>query len=549
MDQSLNWTHWLLRAADGATEVPQDIRQRVLPARVPGCVHTDLIRAGLIKHPNLGFSERDCQWIGESDWHYECRFVADARLVECERVALVCDGLDTLATITLNDTQLGTADNMFHAWRFDARPALRPGENRLEVVFKSPLRHTRAMTEQHGPRPANFDLCAYPYIRKMACNFGWDWGPHVATAGIWRSIRLHGWNTARLDVVRPLVIRERGGNWRVDIRAVLEHAGGEPGAEPVQLIAELADDACVVATGRVPLSTNAADADLALTVADPRLWWPRGYGEQSLYNLRVSLVKSDAGGAAQVLDSWAGRIGFRTVTLDTAPDESGSAFTIRINDRPIFCRGANWIPDALFPSELTSDDYRRRVTQAADANMNMLRGWGGGIYEDQSFYSACDEHGILVWQDFMFACATYPEEQPYWAQVEREARYNVARLCTHPSLALWCGGNECLWAYQSWGYKERLKPDQSWGGGYYFDLLARVVKELDPTRPYWPNSPYSGSRERDVLDPDHGNRHTWDRRVEGYRQFIPRFVSEFGHQAPGQLRHTVRRGRARGARA
>jgi beta-mannosidase len=537
MHQSLVRESWFVRVAEETDDVPVELTGRDVIARVPGCVHTDLMRAGLIGHPNVGFNEDGLRWIGRADWCYHCRFVADPKLFDEDQIDLVCEGLDTVAAIELNGIAIGTACNMHHPHRFGVREALQDGENELRVRFGSPLRHIRSEEARLGRRPVNGDWDPYPFLRKCACNFGWDWGPRVPTVGIWRDIRLHGWSHARLVDVRPLIRREQdGGDWLVDVCVSLEWADGRDDDENVRLIAELRDGAEMPAERAQPVSPGFANATVTLRVARPELWWPYGYGEQPLYALDVRLVRShgsgNTGARPDTLDQWAGRIGFRTVRLHTDADDIGSAFAIEINGRAVFCKGANWIPDGLFPTDLAADDYRHRVEQAVGANMNMLRVWGGGLYESPAFYAACDEMGVLVWQDFLFACATYPEEEPYWAQVEAEARHNVARLSQHPSVVLWCGGNECIWAYESWGFKKRLSKGQSWGRRFYLELLPEIVDELDPTRPYWPNSPFSGSLHVHPLDEYHGNRHTWDVRMEGYRDFVPRFVSEFGHQSP-----------------
>jgi beta-mannosidase len=265
-------------------------------------------------------------------------------------------------------------------------------------------------------------------------------------------------------------------------------------------------------------------------VPDVRLWWPRGYGEQPLYDVELRLLHGD-----DALDVWRRRIGFRTVGLDRRPDAHGTGFTLVVNGERIFARGVNWIPDDVFPSRITRERYRERLEQAAGAGVDLVRIWGGGIYESEDFYDACDELGLLVWQDFPFACAAYPEEQPLRGEVEAEARENVVRLMPHPSLVLWNGNNENLWGFRDWGWEPRLAGD-SWGEGYYLGVLPRVVAELDPTRPYTEGSPWSGSWDRHPNDPAHGTHHSWEvwnrEDYADYRRCVPRFVAEFGWQAP-----------------
>lgn len=545
------WTVRLGESASpaSASPAPASIRGRDIPAEVPGCIHTDLIRAGLIADPTVGRHELDALWVGECDWTYRRRFVAPAALLSHRRVDLVCDGLDTIAAVTVNGRRVGSAANMFRPHRFDLRGAVEAGENLVEVAFRSPLRHIREEEARLGPRPVNGDWDPYVFIRKAACNFGWDWGPRVATCGVCGPIRVEAWNDARIELVRPLVARESGDRWTVRVHVELAWAGplSNASAEGWTLSASLGAEPGRNISAETPVRHGQETATIALMVTNPRLWWPRGWGEQARHRLRVTLTGASRASAPRPVGVWSGSIGFRTVRLLTDPDPAGSRFALEVNGREVFCKGANWIPEGLFPADRSPERIRRRVAQAASANMNMLRVWGGGLYEDQAFYEECDRLGIMVWQDFMFACAMYPEEEPIRAEVESEARHQVARLSRHPSVVLWCGGNECVWAHECWGepphgpWKSRLKG-ATWGAGYCFDLLPRIIAELDPTRPYWANSPWPGGGEggsREFAragagpnDADHGDRHTWDERVDGYTRLVPRFCSEFGHQSP-----------------
>jgi beta-mannosidase len=481
-----------------------------VPATVPGCVHTDLLAAGLIADPYLDDNERKVAWIGRTRWTYRTTFHAQP---DTDRTDLVCAGLDTVATVVLNDVELGRTANMHRSYRFDARPALRAGRNTLQITFDSAYGYAEAQQERLGDRPN-----AYPepfnFIRKMACNFGWDWGPTLVTAGIWQDIGLHCWSVARFAEVRPLVTVVDGVG-RVDVHLTLERDSDGP----VTVVAAVAGrEAVARISGR--------EAVLSLTVDDPELWWPRGYGEQPLYDLDVTL--SDSYGK---LDVWSRRIGFRSVRVDTA----GGAFTVVVNDKPVFVRGVNWIPDDVFVTRVDRERLAGRLAQACAANVNFLRVWGGGRYESEDFYDLADEYGLLVGQDFLFACAAYPEEEPFATEVAAEARENVVRLSSHPSLVLWTGNNENIWGHEDWGWKGALEG-RSWGAGYYFDLLPQIVSEVDPARPYWPGSPWSGSVDRHPNDPAYGTMHIWDvwntDDYLKYRSYRPRFVAEFGYQAP-----------------
>ncbi|MGW4599285.1 glycoside hydrolase family 2 protein [Streptomyces sp. NPDC004457] len=501
---------WCLRHGEG-----------LLEARVPGCVHTDLLAARVIPDPYLGRNETDVAWVGRRAWTYVRHLDHDSAH---ERTDLVFEGLDTAAYLTLGGRPLGTTRNMHRTYRFDVTG--RTGE--LEVRFASAYDEAAAVRAVTGERPN-----VYPepsqYIRKMACNFGWDWGPTLVTAGIWRPVRLEHWSTARLAEVRPSVTVAEG-TGRVEVRLRVERTAPGRG-RTLRARAE-------VAGVHAEAELSGDEAVLRLDVPAPRLWWPRGYGDQPLYDLQVTL-----GDATGPLDTWRRRIGFRTIELDRSPDEHGTAFTLVVNGVRIFARGVNWIPDDAFPSRVTPQRYRARLAQAAGANVDLVRVWGGGIYEDGAFYDACDELGLMVWQDFLFACSAYPEEQPLRGEVEAEARDNVVRLMPHPSLVLWNGNNENLWGFRDWDWEAPLAGD-SWGEGYYLGLLPRIVAELDPTRPYTAGSPWSGSWDHHPNDPAHGTHHSWEvwnrQDYAEYRASVPRFVAEFGWQAPPALA-TLRR--------
>jgi beta-mannosidase len=514
---------WQLTATAG--QIPDHIAARSVPAVVPGSTHLDLQAAGLITDPYLDETENELRWMHRADWRYSSVFRVPAAGAD-ERVDLVFDGLDTVSEIKLNDVVLGRTANMHRSYRFDIRDGLRNGDNELAVGFFSALSHAEQIEEELGWRDR-----AYPHpfnmIRKMACSFGWDWGPDLQTAGIWKPIRLERWRVARLAQVRPLVTVDPDGTGRVEVHVDIERAN---------------PDVTLILTGTVDglqeyVTIRAGETSTVVTilVPDAQLWWPVGYGDHPLYDLQIELhsLTDD-----EPLDRTRHRVGFRTITVDTTPDQHGTPFTIVVNGRPVFAKGANWIPDDHFLTRITRDRLARRVDQAIAANMNMLRVWGGGIYETEDFYDVCDERGMLVWQDFPFACAAYPEEEPLRGEVVAEARENVARLASHASLALWNGNNENLWGFADWGWPEQL-AGRTWGLSYYTDLLPGIVAELDPTRFYSPGSPYSPQTLAGQPHPNaqnHGTRHEWDvwNRLDytAYRNHIPRFCSEFGFQGP-----------------
>ncbi|GAB3552012.1 glycoside hydrolase family 2 protein [Arthrobacter tumbae] len=514
-DEALLHENWHVEVVKGP--VPEAIAGRSIPATVPGSIHTDLMAAGLIEDPYLDDNERLLAWIGLCDWRYSTSF--QWRAGQHQRTDLVFEGLDTVAVIELNGERVGETANMHRTYRFDVRALLREGSNDLTVTFSSPVKHADQASLEQGYRP-HVNHHPYNSIRKMACNFGWDWGPDVATVGMWRPVRLENWSTARLASVSPAAsVKGAGGVVRVSV--VLEHSV----VSSTQIVVSVASETQTV---DVPAGEMSVVVDVEVTDVD--LWWPRGHGAQPLYDLQVTLVSDGSG-----IDSWQGRVGFRTVRVDTEPDAHGTPFTLIINDRPIFVKGANWIPDDAFVHRVDRARYAARLAQAESANMNLLRVWGGGIYESDDFFDLCDERGILTWQDFLFACAAYAEEEPLRSEVEAEVRDNVVRLLPHPSLVVWNGSNENVWGHEEWGWAKRLRG-RTWGKGYYDELLPELLRELDPHRPYTPSSPFSPDPAHFPNDPQHGSVHLWDlwnqRDYPHYRSYQPRFVAEYGWQGP-----------------
>ncbi|GAA1643281.1 glycoside hydrolase family 2 protein [Actinoplanes couchii] len=499
----------------GAWELREKPGDPAIAAAVPGCVHVDLINDGRLPDPFLDDNEKAVAWVGHTDWQYtrEVAWTGPAH----DRIDLVFDGLDTVASIELGGVSLGRTRNMHRSFRYDVTTLLAGGPQPLTVRFESAYAEAERVRELLGERDN-----AYPepfnFIRKMACGFGWDWGPTLVTAGIWRPVRLEGWSTARLAAVRPLTTYTSGVgklNLTVDI----------------ERIRDCGLSATILLDGHQIGSVVAVNADSArseIDVPGVEPWNPRGHGEPALYTLTVVLTDGD-----QELDRWERRVGFRSVRLDQTPDDAGTGFVFHINDAPVLIKGVNWIPDDIFPSRMTRERYARRLGEAAAAGVNLIRVWGGGIYEDRAFYEVCDELGLMVWQDFLFACADYPEEEPLHSEVVAEARENVSRLASHPSLITWSGNNENLWLHGAMGWGS---SGATWGSRYYLETLPEIVAELDPSRPYQAGSPWSGSWEHEPNDVDHGTFHSWEvwnrEPYMNYRLSAPRFVAEFGWQAP-----------------
>ncbi|MEU4164693.1 glycoside hydrolase family 2 protein [Actinoplanes sp. NPDC026670] len=515
------------------------------PATVPGCVHTDLLAAGLIPDPFLDDNELTVAWVGRTDWTYSRPINWDGPAHD--RIDLVFDGLDTVARIEIDGKPIGSTRNMHRAYRFDVTEVLttrqfdvsdvltthqqatdRPAgpetdERMLSVHFTSAYTEAERVRALVGPRPN-----AYPepfqFIRKMACSFGWDWGPTLVTAGIWRGVRLEGWSTARLATVRPLATYSDGIG-RLDLIADIERTRDRT------LRAEIRIDDRKIATLDVPADQSGLNAQVDVDGVTP--WSPVGYGEPTLYMLTIVLADVDDG---TELDRYQQLTGFRSVNIDSSQDEAGTRFVVHVNGEPVLVKGVNWIPDDIFPSRMTRERYELRLREAVSAGVNLIRVWGGGIYEDRDFYELCDQLGLMVWQDFLFACACYPEEEPIRSEVLAEARDNVLRLSPHPSLITWNGNNENLWLRGAHGWADDPGGDQSWGEAYYLSLLPELVSELDPSRPYQAGSPWSGSWEQEPNDPAHQTFHSWEvwnrQDYLHYRDSAPRFVAEFGWQGP-----------------
>jgi beta-mannosidase len=506
-------------------------------AAVPGCVHTDLRANHLIEDPFYRDNEQTQQWIGKTDWEYQTTFSVRADLLNAARIELVFEGLDTYADVYLNDTPLLKADNMFRIWTADCKPLIRAGDNTLRIRFRSPINEIlpvmRAM-KYELPAPNDQGEKTSPLTRKAPYQYGWDWGPRFVTCGIWKPVRLVAWSGARID------------DLYVELQSVSPSAAKL--VAHVDVVAASALDAIVsVATaieGRqargaekpVKLSPGMNRIDVDLLVASPQLWWPNGLGAQPLYTTTAVLIVR-----RNRLDETSRRIGIRTLELRQKPDKNGKSFTFVVNGVPVFAKGGNWIPADSFPSRVNRERYLHLIRSCRDANMNMLRVWGGGYYEMDDFYDLCDEMGILIWQDFMFACSMYPASPEFLESVRHEAIDNVKRLRNHPSIAIWVGNNEIETAWEHWGWKTSL-PAALWDDylKIFHGVLPEVVRSVDPSRSYWPSSP-SSNLEEDPDSPRMGDMHYWavwhaSRPFREYEQQFPRFMSEYGFQSFPELK-------------
>ena len=509
--------HWKFR---------QTNTEEWLPATVPGGVHTDLLALGKIPDPFVGDNEKKVQWIGSTDWDYRYSFNATPDLLKEARQFLVCDGLDTLTEVSLNGKLLGKTDNMYRQWKWDVTGSLKKDVNELVILFRAPVAYITGK-QKEKPLMGGGDIPGGPHLRKAPCQWGWDWGPKLPPIGVWKDIRLEGYSTAKFDDVH---IRQSHENGKVTVSAEIKVEPWK--SDSLSVTATLVSPDGSKQTTQIEI---AGDAIANIEVKDPQSWWPNGYGKQNLYQLEVTLNNGTS-----VLDSRKFQIGLRTIKLKQEPDEWGESFTFVVNGVPIFVKGADWIPADSFPTRTTDAFLEDLIKSAVDAHMNMLRVWGGGLYEGESFYNLCDQYGMMIWQDFTFACGIYPEDDAFAENVRVEAIENVRRLRHRASLALWCGNNQMEQGWVDWHWnKPENSANQRLKIGYdrmYHHLLPDVVASEDPDRPYWPSSASSGIPFAEPNGDQRGDMHYWDvwhgrKPFNAYRSQFPRFMSEFGFQA------------------
>jgi beta-mannosidase len=499
-----------------------------LPAKVPGTVHLDLLANNVIPDPFKGLNEKKVQWATENEWWYRREFDLPPDFLGKHAVELVFDGLDTFATVWVNSVKVGEADNMFTPWRFNISKSVKAGRNVIAVRFKPICKVALELEHKYGSKYGSLhaeNFSARPYVRKAQYSFGWDLGPTLPTAGIWRSARVIAYDKAKLGYLAalPLQVSED----KAKIKTTAEVYAAEPCCVKAKFVVEGFGQRIEkqiikqIAAGQRYLESE-------FEIAKPRLWWPRGYGAQNLYDVSVELYSDEV-----LCDKAGVKCGIRSVKLLQEPDDEGKSFIFRINGLPVFCKGANWIPADSFLPRVTADRYRKLLDLAAEANFNMLRVWGGGIYEDDAFYDLCDSLGIMVWQDFMYACSAYPEDDWFLKEAEREADEVVRRLRGHACIVVWCGNNEIQWQYQTlWKDMPRL-----FGLPIFDKMLPSVLSRLDGTRPYQPSSPYNGEENNSEHEGTRHNWTIWNKRVDylAYLEDKGRFLTEFGWQAPPTL--------------
>ncbi len=517
-------------------------------AQVPGVVQTDLMRHKIIPDPFYRDNEAKVQWVGRTDWEYQTTFNVDPATLARENVDLVFAGLDTLAEVTLNGQKLLNADNMFRRWRVPAKQLLKPGANTLNVVLRSPitslLPKIKALPYQL-PTVNQIQIIAEegvptdPYIRKAPYTFGWDWGPRLVTIGIWKPVTIEAWDNARIDSMN--IRQDSVSAENANLTALVDVFAAKAGDVTVVVTHDGAGSKSIVSPNRrtIRLEPGTTRVEVPLAIAKPKRWYPVGYGQQPLYGFTAILQTNGT-----QLDSAQKRTGLRSAVLEMKPDRWGKSFKFVINGIPVFAKGANTIPWDSFPTRVTPEWHRQILQAAVDANMNMVRVWGGGYYESDDFYDICDELGIMIWHDFMFGGAQVPGDQPYLDNVRIEAVEQVKRLNDHPSIVLWCGNNELEGAWLQWGdrlaFKNKLTPQQRERvyADYmliFHNTLPLVVQQYGAPTPYWPSSP--SANFEDVPGSEKiGDMHYWAvwhalNPLEDYAKQFPRFMSEFGFQS------------------
>ncbi len=534
-------SNWQFRQADSGTW---------LKATVPGCVHTDLLDNKIIEDPFFGTNEKKLQWIDKKDWEYETVFLLDKATLAKQQLDLVFEGLDTYAEVRLNGQLVLSADNMFRSWRVDCKKWLKE-RNTLNIRFLSPIRIGLQKLEANGYALPNDnddsrtgglgDQKVSVFTRKAQFQYGWDWGPRFVTSGIWKPAYLEAWDEVRIADLH-ILNREISKQTAV-LTADLEIEGSS--GMPATLLISVGEKE--LARETVNLRTGIQKYPIRFSIQNPRLWWSNGIGEQYRYPIKAEILTGNNRDSKEL------RYGIRTVKLIQDPDSAGKSFYFELNGMPVFAKGANYIPSDIFLNRVTTADYERIVGDAAAAHMNMLRVWGGGFYENELFYDLCDKYGILIWQDFMFACSLYPGDSAFMENVRLEAVDNVKRLRNHPCMALWCGNNECEAAWKDWGYDKKFAArdprlaEKVWGDycKLFHRLLYGVVQEYQPELAYWASSPMAswtpGKDDDEVakVTRNSGDRHYWDvwhgrKPFSKYAELIPRFMSEYGLQSfPG----------------
>jgi len=505
-----------------------------LQAKVPGCVHTDLLEHQLIADPFSRKNELEVKWIETSDWEYTTTFELSPEMAKYNHLNLQFDGLDTYADVYVNDSLVLRADNMFLGWTVPVKKVVKPGENHLRIYFHSAVNvgieklkkvpYVIMAANEIAPENERSNV----FTRKAPFHYGWDWGPRLVTCGIWKPVTLSGWDQCTMKdlYIKPLKVAVDRATYRVSAE-IQSNAAADADLE-------VWVDNQKMATQKTELQAGTQIPAIEFSIEKPQLWWTHGLGAQKLYNVELKL--NMGGKTVQTLQH---RLGVRTIELAREKDSTGTSFTFKVNGVPVFMKGANYIPSDIFTTRNTVENYKRVVQDAVDANMNMIRFWGGAIYEGNELYDLLDENGILAWNDFMFACNMQPDDSAHLDNIRKEAEYNVKRLRNHPSIALWCGNNENLRAWNDWGWPKKVTPEQAavlWSvyEKIFYKILPAAVEKYHPEVTYWPSSPQGENNT--PSNPNSGDDHDWriwfgDIPFSTYAEKTSRFISEYGLQS------------------
>lgn len=502
---------------------------RWFPATVPGSVYQDLLSNGEMEDPYYRDNELKALALMEKDYEYAADFQVPDSILTKEQVMLVFHGIDTLADIWLNDVHLSRVDNMHRTWRFSVKEYLKKDGNLLRIVLHSPTQFIRRAYEEDPIGGSEDAMRGFPKLRKAHCMFGWDWGPRLPDAGIWRQVELMGFSRARLDTVY-ITQKHEAGRVRLLLDIEVERTGERAARRLEECQGGLWCQVSVTDPDGAVSEYVQDDVLQGVMIENPRLWWPNGYGDQPLYQVEVRLFEGN-----HLLDVWKRRIGLRTLTIHRQKDEYGEQFCHEVNGVRIFAMGGDYIPEDCILPRVTPQRTRELLLQAKNANFNCIRVWGGGNYPYDAFWDACDELGLVVWQDFMFACAIYDLSEEFEESITAEFIDNIKRIRHHASLGLWCGNNEMEMFMENhrWGQSPKHTADYI---KMYEYILPKIVKRYDPNTFYWPASPSSGGSFDCPNDERRGDVHYWEvwhgnKPITEYRKFFFRYVSEFGFQS------------------
>ena len=500
-----------------------------IEARVPGSVYESLLGKKLIPDPYYRDNELKVLPLMDHDYSFSTEFMLSKQMLSCDGLLLRFDGVDTLADIYVNGKRIGYTDNMHRVWEFDLikTDCAREGKNRLEVIFHSPTKYIKMENEKVYTGGSPEAMEGFPHLRKAHCMFGWDWGPRIPDAGIFREVSLLGIEKSRFGSVY-ITQKHEAEKVTLDFNIDLETWNSERG-EMIRILVTAPDGRDVA--GMRKAYSEVREQHPKLVIENLKLWWPRGYGEQPLYKVKVELLDRNEKG----LDVWERKIGLRTMTINTEEDEWGNCFAHEVNGVKIFAMGADYIPEDNLLGRINEKRTRKLLEDAVWANHNCIRVWGGGYYPDDYFFDLCDELGLIVWQDFMYACASYELDDKFEANITQETIDNVRRIRHHACLGLWCGNNEMEIQIMEGVWNSTAKQKYDYIKLYEY-IIPKILKEEDPVTFYWPSSPSSGGNFDEPSDETRGDVHYWDvwhgnKPFTEYRKFHFRYLSEFGFQS------------------